>query len=186
MFGWSREVLGFLDHFRKQAQIKEELSAPPRWVSGEGHKPEIVRCATRDAQADWLVGRLDRLQRDPHASSWSIAVVVPGREDEWCKRVLDELQVYGILARWAEGQDVHGCIEQVILTTYESVVGLEFDAVLLPRCDESIPAGPVGRDITQAVWVALTRTRQFLSVSHSGPVAFFDAQAFASYHKPYT
>jgi superfamily I DNA/RNA helicase len=182
-YRWSREVFGFLDHFRKVASLKEELSAPPRWVSGEGHKPEIVRSANLDAQAEWLVQRIDELQQDSWARAWSIAVVVPAKENEWCRRVLEALQACGILARWAEGQDVHGCIEQVIMTTYESVIGLEFDAVFLPRCDEKLPAGHVMTDRIQAVWVAMTRARQFLALSHSAPLAIFDVPAFAPYRK---
>jgi superfamily I DNA/RNA helicase len=184
-YRWSREVFGFLDRFRKHAHIKEELTAPPRWVSGAGQKPEVVRCSNQEAQQDWLVQRIDRLRQEAMASAWSIAVVVPGKQDEWCGRVLDELGACGVGARWAEGQDVHGCIEQVILMTYESVVGLEFDAVFLPRCDEKLPADAVNKDVRQSVWVALTRARQFLAVSHSGPLAIFDEPAFAPYCKQY-
>jgi hypothetical protein len=184
-YRWSREVFRFLDYFRKQASLKEELSAPPRWVSGEGRKPEVIRSANPDAQAEWLVWRIDQLQRDERARAWSVAVVVPAREDEWCRRVLEELQACGILARWAEGQDVHGCIEQVIMTTYESVVGLEFDAVFLPRCDEKLPGGSATKDLIQAVWVALTRARQYLAVSHSNPLAVLEAPVFAPYRKQY-
>jgi DNA helicase IV len=70
--------------------------------------------------------------------------------------------------------------EQVVLTDYESIVGLEFDAVLVAGCDELFK-GKVDKAVLQSVWVANTRARQYIAVSYAGQGGFFDDREFDKY-----
>ncbi len=181
-YRWSQAVFSFLDKYRRLAGLRE-LKEPRRWASGAGLKPVVVRCGDEDREASWLVDRIAEVRR----KDWSIAVVVPpGLGEDWRQRVIGELASCDIRSRWATGEDVRECQEQIILTNYESIVGLEFDAVFLPGCDRVlIPPAP-GADSVQAAWVALTRSRQFVAVSHIGPVAIFSNGEFDHYRSEAT
>ena len=77
------------------------------------------------------------------------------------------------------GEDVEEDVEKVIITNYDSIVGLEFDAVFLLGCDEAIKVGHKAE--VQSVWVALSRPRQFQHISHVGTVKVFGEPAFDAF-----
>jgi hypothetical protein len=142
----------------------------------------IVRCASDEDQAAWLVGRVSELRQ----GEGSIAVIVPqGLDEAWRDGLIDELKSWDIKSRWAIGEDVRECEEQVILTDYESVVGLEFDNVLLPGCERVLDPSRRDAEAIQAAWAALTRARRHLSISHVGPVDVFNDAAFDGYRSSY-
>lgn len=179
-YRWSEAVFGFLDRYRRLAGLGE-LKAPRRWASGAGLTPEVVACSDEEGESVWLVDRVSRL-RQGEGVNWSVAVVVPpSRGEVWCRQMIDGLTECGIPARWATGEDVRESGEKVVLTDYHSVVGLEFDAVLLPGCDDVLSAPTPTKDGVQAAWVALTRARQFVAVSHVRFVGLFDNSTFDSY-----
>lgn len=179
-YRWSRQVYQFLEKFRRQAHLKVGLRPPRNWVSGDGIQPEIVACADEDAEIDWLIRRMTDLRR----SDQSMAVVVPPSVDEdWRNKVIEELRACDIPARSAEGQDVRACVEQIILTSYESIVGLEFDAVFLPRCEEVLTSPNADLDARQSAWVALTRAKRYIGVSHVGRISILDHVSFAPHHR---
>lgn len=180
-YRWSEAVFGFLEIYRSSTNL-QELSKPRRWASGKGLKPSIASCQTEDEQVSWLVERISELRRE----DWSIAVIVPrSLGGEWRDRVIAELGSCDIRSRWAVGEDVRECEEQIILTDYESVVGLEFDVVLLPGCERVLAPPAASRDATQAAWVALTRARQYVGVSHVDPIAIFNTEPFQAFRLTY-
>lgn len=100
----------------------------------------------------WLVDQVTSLRLE----DWSIAVVVaPGLGPDWREAVIAGLASSDIRSRWAVGEDVRESDEQIILTDYESIVGLEFDAVLLPGCERVLAPPNPNRDAIQSAWVAL-------------------------------
>ena len=67
----------------------------------------------------------------------------------------------------------------VVVTDFDSIVGLEFNAVFVLGLNDILADSD--RHSLQAVWVALTRARQFLFVSRVGRDAVFDNPAFERY-----
>jgi DNA helicase IV len=78
---------------------------------------------------------------------------------------------------------VRECEEKVIITDHDSVVGLEFEAVLLPSYQAVLGAGvgEVSVDARQMAWVAMTRAKQFLAISHVGKVRVLCQDSFDAY-----
>jgi hypothetical protein len=177
-YRWSRHVYQFLDLFRQRAGLQVVLKAPRNSPSGDGIPPEIVTCANLDAELSWVVQRVTDLRR----SDASMAIVLPpDSSDSDYEQVIAELGFCDVRARKAFGEDVHACVEQVILTNYDSIVGLEFDAVFIFRCSKVLPASNLENDNRQAVWVALTRAKKFLGISSVEIPLIFDAPEFDSY-----
>jgi hypothetical protein len=180
-YRWSKAVFGFLDRYRRLVGVGE-LRAPRRWTSGEGLAPTIVHCLSEDDQFTWLIGRISDLR----LTNGSIAVVVPpGMETDWRERLIADLKSCDIKAKWATGDNVREYEEQVILTDYESIVGLEFDMVLLPGCEQVLSPPEPAVNAIQAAWVALTRARKYLGISHVGPIAIFSEVAFKDFRSDY-
>ena len=181
-YRWSQQVFKFLEFYRKEADLKVILQAPRNWASGKGSQPEIVECDGNEAEIDWLIRRVTDLRK----ADRSMAMVVPPKvEESWRNRVIEELRGCDIRARWAVGQDVRECVEQVILTDYESIVGLEFDAVFLPQFAEVLSFPTANLDARQSAWVALTRAKQFIGISHVGKISILNQDAFAPYRHSY-
>ncbi len=179
-YRWSKAVFTFLDCYRRLSGL-HELKAPRRWASGMGMPPELVRHEDIEVEADWLVDRVSKLRRGGGAN-WSVAVVVPHtRSETWRERVITGLKQCDIGTRWAIGEDVRESGEKIILTDYNSIVGLEFDAVFLPSCEDVLPSPNPASDGMRAAWVALTRARQFVAVSHVRPIGLFDDNVFEQY-----
>jgi superfamily I DNA/RNA helicase len=177
-YRWSQQVFQFLEIYRKEADLKVILRAPRQWTSGKGNQPQIVECDGEEAEVDWLIRQVTDLRRGDR----SMAIVIPKSvEEPWRNRVIEELRGCDIRARWAEGQDVRECVEQVILTDYESIVGLEFDAVFLPRFEKVLSFPTADLDGRQAAWVALTRAKQFIGVSHVGKISIVSRDSFRPY-----
>ena len=181
-YRWSKAVFRFLDVYRRLVGVGE-LKEPRQWASGAGLTPTVTWCRTEDDQQAWLIDRISELRR----IIGSIAVVVPpGLGTDWRDRVIGDLATCDIRARWAVGEDVRECEEQIILTDYESIVGLEFDRVLLPGCERVLTPPNPSTDAVQAAWVALTRARNYVGVSHVLPLAVFDDEALREYRSVYT
>jgi DNA helicase IV len=181
-YRWSKSVFKFLDTYRGLVGL-HELTEPRNWASGEGQPPAVVMCQTESDQIAWLVDRVSSLRDE----DWSIAVVVPtGMGLDWRESVIQGLKSSDIRSRWAEGEDVRECDEQIILTNYESIVGLEFDAVLLPGCERVLTPPNPTQDAVQSAWVALTRARKHVGISHVGPIAILDNELFRTYGLVYS
>jgi hypothetical protein len=175
-YRWSTAVYRFLDIYRILTGLWE-LKEPRHWASGAGVDPEIVACTDADQEVDWLVERISQIR----PKNWSILVVVPhGIGDGWQAKLVHELAMCDIRSRWAIKEDVREC-EKVIITNYDNIVGLEFDAVFLPSCHRVLAPPAPDRAAIQAAWVALTRARKFIAVSHTDRLAIFADEAFAAY-----
>jgi DNA helicase IV len=176
----SQRVYEFLDIYRKVAGFKEEHRKPRIWYSGEGLPAILRECQTRDEEIDVVAERISQIRSNLPTEKWTIAVVLPNSlKSRVLDPLLDELKSYAVSCRWATGEDVKESFEKVIVTDFDSIVGLEFDAVFLVGCDEALTQGRI--ENIQSVWVALSRPRQFQHLTHVGPVHVLDDSAFDSY-----
>lgn len=181
-YRWSRNVFEFLMIFRDASGIKEELNRPKAWYSGEGSKPIVAKCDTRESELDWVADSIARLRDAEESELWTVAVVAPESQHHTAKEdLVDRLTSYGVHARWADGEDVKESVDRVIVTDFDSIVGLEFDAIYVIAIDDALPDLAV--DKVRPVWVALTRARKFLHVSRLGSDAIFDSEEFAPYRQ---
>ena len=176
----SRQVFEFLKVYRDIAGIAEELVKPRLWYSGEGVRPEIRRCSDRDAEIDCIAERISQIRTASDTEKWTIAIVVPDSLiSTVAKPLIAELKSYAVGAREASGEDVKESTDKVIVTDYDSIVGLEFDAVFLLGCEEALNEGH--KEEVQAAWVALSRPRLFRRITHVGPVKVFGDSAFDAF-----
>jgi hypothetical protein len=176
----SRQVFEFLKVYRDVAGIAEELIKPRLWYSGEGTRPEIRACADREAEIVCVAERISELRTASETEKWTIAIVLPeSLIPSISNQLITELKTYAVSARVASGEDVKESVEKVIVTDYDSIVGLEFDAVFLFGCDEALKEGR--KEEVQAVWVALSRPRLFQHITHVGPARVFGDPAFSAF-----
>lgn len=181
-YRWSQKVFAFLDLYRQFANLRE-LATPRKWTSGVGMTPVVTYCTDADHEVTWLTELLAEVWK----AEWSIAVIVPPTiPPAWREQLIEALASCDIRATWATGGNVSECQDKVILTDYESIVGLEFDAIFLPSCHKVLVPPTPGTDAVQAAWVALTRARQFIAVSYYGPIAVFGDKSFKPYRIPAT
>ncbi|MCC7421482.1 MAG: UvrD-helicase domain-containing protein [Planctomycetaceae bacterium] len=180
-YRWSRRVFEFLQHFQSATGITEPLKAPIDWYSGTGRRPSIRKCVERSEELEVVAESICQL-RDQHESElWTIAVVVPKSAHSAANPLVKLLTSYGVHARPASGEDVKESIDRVIVTDFDSIVGLEFDAVYVIAADQAIPQ--LTPENVRSLWVALTRARKFLHVSRINSDAVFDQATFAPYHE---
>jgi DNA helicase IV len=160
-YRWSKQVFGFLSQFRKATGLRDSLRQPHVWYSKEGVRPDVVNCRTREQECEALAQRINQIKTSEESKRWSIAVVLPFDEKHDAVRGLIELfRRCDVRARWASGQDLRESKDHVVLTTYDSVVGIEFDAVMLPGVD-LILRRTRKDDALRALWVAVTRARKY-------------------------
>jgi DNA helicase IV len=160
-YRWSTQVFGFLSKFRKAAGLQDLLREPDIWYSGEGLRPDVVGSTTRRDECTALAQRITQLKTSEETQRWSIAVVVPTDEQsEGVRNLIELFRRCDVRARWASGQDLRESRDHVVLTTYDSVVGLEFDAVMLPALDVMLARGKP-QDAIRALWVAVTRAKKY-------------------------
>ena len=184
-YRWSKQVFGFLSQFRKASGLRDTLREPDVWYSKEGVRPDVVNCRTREQECEALAQRINQLKASDESKRWSIAVVLPFDERHDAVRGLIELfRRCDVRARWASGQDLRESKDHVVLTTYDSVVGLEFDAVMLPGVD-LVLRRPQKDDALRALWVAVTRARKYEWLSGLGGDANWIALFGKSEFDPY-
>lgn len=164
-YRWSKQVFGFLTQFRRAAGLRDSLRPPDVWYSQEGLRPDVVESETRDKECLALAQRINQLKADVESMRWSIAVVLPlGERHDAVQGLIALFERCDIRSRWASGQDLRESKDHVVLTTYDSVVGLEFDAVMLPGVDLVLKRSQ--RDeAMRALWVAVTRARRYEWIS---------------------
>jgi hypothetical protein len=179
-YRWSKKVFEFLAMYKTKAGLAVTLQEPYEWPSGDGVQPDVARFPTRDLESDWLVRRIIDVRSGVNSSQWTIAVILPPSLAAENYKMIAEMRSCDIKARWASGEDVKESTEQVVLTDYESIVGLEFDAVFVAGCDEVLK-DEVAKEVLQSVWVAITRARQYIAVSYAGQGGLFDGREFDKY-----
>jgi DNA helicase IV len=180
-YRWSKRVFEFLAVYKTAAGLSVTLQKPYDWPSGDGMRPEVAHFPSRDLELGWLIRRIIDLRSTENSSWWTIAVILPeSLAASISAKVISELRSCDIKTRWASGEDVKESTEQVILTDYESIVGLEFDAVFVAACDEVFKS-KAEKEVVQSVWVAITRARQHIAVSYVEHNALFDGREFDMY-----
>jgi len=179
-YRWSENVFEFLELFRRAASIAEPLTRPRKWFSGHGLRPEVRTFESEEEEWGVVAERLCQLRSDKLSSTWTTVVVVPdGYRSSAERTFIPNLNAYAVPARWATGEDVKESVHQVVVTDFDSIVGLEFNAVFVLGLHQVLFRHE--RDAIQAVWVALTRARQFLFVSRINGDSIFDRLEFAEY-----
>ena len=180
-YRWSRRVFEFLATYRRLAALATDLQEPFGWPSGDGIRPDVAGLQSRDDELDWLVRRVCDLKSAPMSSHFTIAVILPGAAvGALAEGLVQELTSCDLRSRWASGEDVKESTEQVVLTDYDSIVGLEFDAIFVAACDEVFRATPLS-EASRSVWVALTRARQYVGVTYVGECPILGQEEFSPY-----
>ena len=181
-YRWSKSIFRFLRYFREAAGLPDTLREPDVWYSGDGRRPDIMSHMSRDVECAAVVERVVELKESDTSSRWSVAIVLPYSDDsEVVRDLISRLKRCAIRARWAVGPDLRESKEHVVLTNYDSVVGLEFDAVVL-ACSDDLLRG-LGKDESiRAIWVAITRPRRYELISYVGDVPAFAHQLLEPYH----
>lgn len=180
-YRWTEEVFAFLDLFHNAAAITETLNRPLKWRVLGGMHPEIHTLANRDEELKLVAQRISDLRNDPNSKDWTITVVVPTScIDTTARPLVERLESYFVEARWATGEDVKESVDRVIVTDYDSIVGLEFDCIVAPHLDEQLRE--LDRPAILSTWVGLTRARRFICVTRSAPDPIFDRNEFSQYH----
>jgi hypothetical protein len=180
-YRWSRQVFRFLAAYREAANLSVTLQEPDDWPSGEGVRPDVKRFSNRGEELDWVVRSIIGAKGGERSAEWTMAVVVPDKlTAEIRDRIIPELKSCDVKARWAAGEDVKESVEQVIVTDFDSVVGLEFDFVCVVGCEVSL-AEQSGKDALQRVWVAITRARQYVAITNTGANPLLDDKRFDAF-----
>ena len=181
-YRWSPEIFDFLSQFHRTVGLDDPLEQPPGGAVGDHPKP-VVACHPSVAEEDrWL---LDSIHRIRNAGSRTLVVCVADLRAQRWKDLVAALRSFDIAARIAFGEDVRECEEKVIVTDLDSVVGLEFGAVLLPGIEQTLGAqgSDIGPEAIRRAWVPMTRASDELLVSSVGSVAILGDDAFARWRR---
>lgn len=179
-YRWTPEIFQFLDDFGLHAEIGERLARPYKFRVDGGLSPEVFSAATRRDELDAIAEKISELKEYDSSDDWTIAVIVPKEMTNEVKDILmPELVHRFIDCEWPIQKNVKPTTDHVVFTDYNSVVGLEFDAVFCPAVDIPLVRNTV--DDRQALWVALTRARKFVFVSHGQVPVLFDHADFDAF-----
>jgi superfamily I DNA/RNA helicase len=180
-YRWSKRVYQFLQLFKRVAGIDEELYPPRTWYAGEGVQPEIRKHETRDDELEFVAARILNFKDGGNSEHTTVAVIVPGQLVEVFRAsLIGKLRSYAVNVRWASGLEVTEGVDYVIVTDYESIVGLEFDCVFLVGAEAALQRGSAEEKLS--IWVAITRPRTYLCVTYVGNVSLFDHPELKHYH----
>lgn len=140
----------------------------PNDVRAKGLPPTLVHCRSPQHEQQLIVN----LAKESLQSRQSVAILVRKRGDEdYYLRQFDQSQrLHRDLQTWSPGK--------ISIGTYHAAKGLEFDVVLLPRCEAAIIPDPdrlqAFRDQDEAVaqearllYVAITRARARLILTYT-------------------
>lgn len=182
-YRWARAIYDFLVAFRKAASLDDPLQPPDEWYSGDGLKPDIVACESHFEECDTVVQRIARLKSDEESKTWTIAIVLPGNEEtEIAKLLRKQCEGCDLRARWVVGQDLRESRDHIVMTSYDHIVGLEFDAVFV-ACADEIVQDLEAEEALRAIWVAITRARKYQCISYVGAVSLFEQPGLDEYHR---
>gem|GEM_PF-6781833 len=179
-YRWSEPVFDFLDVFQQLSGIETQLARPRRWFSRKGERPRVSTFESREDELSYVVDEVSRIRNSEEGRLWTMAIIVPETYESLAKellvKTLDEL---AISAAWAVGDQVRDSVHKVVVTKYNNIVGLEFNAVFVVGVNDVLTMRTQAS--VQSVWVAISRGQQFLNVSRVGADSIFDHAAFNSY-----
>jgi hypothetical protein len=182
-YRWARAIYDFLVAFRQAASLDDPLQPPDEWYSGDGLKPDIVACESHLEECDTIVQRIAQLKAEEASKGWAIAIVLPGNEEtEIAKLLRKQCEGCDLRARWVIGQDLRESRDHIVMTSYDHIVGLEFDAVFI-ACADEIVQDLEAEEALRAIWVAITRARKYECISYVGSVPLFEHPGLDGYHR---
>ncbi len=155
-----------MPYFKGVPDLVEPVSPP-----ADGPLPTLVECSSIDQEIVFVVKQAIQL-----AKTQSVAVLFRDRQDEkLIKRSLPtaSIRLHREMTTWQAGSGIR-------YGTYHSAKGLEFDAVILPFCNnsklpdtEAVAAfGEVGAAIQDGrlLYVGVTRAKTRLIITYSGEI----------------
>ena len=181
-YRWSEPVFDFLEVFQRAAGIEAKLTRPLRWFSRNGIQPVVEHFDTIQDELNAVASEISMLKQSPATNNWTFVVVVPTVYRSACDEILIRLlNSYQIPARWADSDDVKESVHKVIVTSYECIVGLEFNAVFVLGVSEQLNL--TSKESIQSLWVAVTRAHHFLYVSSPRNKEIFGKIEFDKYRR---
>jgi hypothetical protein len=167
---WAEATFRALQRLARLLELPDvELKQPLQWLAGLGVPAEYQLVGDPEEELKYLVDRINGLRSLPGAERWSIALLLPDEYAALRDDLITALDSVAINASWTIKENVRAGKEGVTLTNAESVVGLEFDAVLIAGAQHLLPTG-ASEIQRQRFWVMATRARQHLCVTSSGQV----------------
>lgn len=161
------------DLFR--AQDADDDGVPlltPQSAGRRGASPELVRCASFDAEIALIVDKISEAQA--RGRSLDDVAVICHRKDQ-CERFARELQRHGIPHRQANASGKSNLFEgvpSVKLLTMHSSKGLEFGLVCIPAICGLPRRQESALEDARLLYVAMTRALDTLVITHHATSVF--------------
>lgn len=142
---------------------------PPESIGRHGPPPELIHCASRDEEAEAVVGRIDDA-RNEHCHLDQIAVLWRHwHHAEAIARALERRAVPFAWARNSHGKDhLFDGTPSVKFVSMHSSKGLEFERVFIPAIDTMPGTGDDPAAEAKLLYVAMTRATERLTMSCVG------------------
>ncbi len=160
----SREIYAFLVDLNTRLGLQSTLQAPRDFDQFSGELPKLLRCDSVSEEMQTISAEVERIKAErPDAS---VAVIVrDGQSSAGAAEALKgELNANGVPARIAYGEQIGERLDKVLITDADSVVGLEFDAVVLVGVERLWPSDLSPED-TRAFWICATRAKRYLTIT---------------------
>lgn len=146
----------------------------PQSAGRRGAAPELVRCASFDAEIALIADKIRQAQA--RGRSLDDVAVICHRNDQ-CDRVARQLQRHGIAHRQPNARGKSELFEgapSVKLLTMHSSKGLEFGLVCIPAVCGLPRRQETALDDARLLYVAMTRALETLVITHHGTSVFTD------------
>lgn len=175
------EIFDFLSQFALTVGISASFHRPRRQDSGA--PPVILAFDDMNALGDELTEYLRRVRIKEPGSSSCIIMSDPSEGPEELVTLQQSATQKGIRLKVAFNEDISESTEKVIVTDFDSVVGLEFDCVVLIVDSKVAPVQETGR-VRNRLWIALSRARRRLVVAYAdADRTIFSEAGFDSYRR---
>lgn len=159
----SKELYAFLFSLGQSIEVASHMDHPREIDRFSTRLPQVLVGKTMRDEVEWIAAEIDALASQGDLSM--VTVLPRGRcSDEYRRQLEAELHSLGIACRSAQGEDMRECTDRMMITDPGSVVGLEFDIVVIPGVD-SLWGDSLSDDQTSALWVSATRAKRFLFLS---------------------
>lgn len=173
------QIYDFLELFAQSTGIDSEFSRPLN--QNDGDKPVIIRYDNEKEYCKNISKYIWDVRCNERGSSFCMVMSDPDANKDLIKSLTEETGSYGIKLKESYGEDISESTEKLVLTDYESIVGLEFDNVIV-HIDGGIADRNSESYNRNSLWVALSRARRRLVISApSTEDSLFDAEIFDKY-----
>jgi len=173
------QIYNFLELFAQSTGIDSEFSRPLN--QNDGDKPIIIRYDNEKEYCKNISKYIWDVRGSERGSSFCLVMSDPRANIDFLKSLTEETSSYGIKLKESYGEDISESTEKLVVTDYESIVGLEFDNVIV-HIEGGIADKERASYNRNSLWVALSRARKRLIISApSTEVSLFDADTFDEY-----